>query len=203
VSSKKKADPRASIVRHGSDLPTGYASWLKDLKIRIRTTQVTAALAVNAELVLLYWSIGRDILVRQDKEGWGAHVIERLSADLHVAFPDMKGCHHRARRVPLSAASPVPRDPPVDETAVLRLFQPRREARVGESARGRRCGVGVLSVEGVKVGQGRAVRKPFSRTKCSARSVRRSAMTCALRASGKTLVQSLKARLVVMQVERR
>lgn len=74
---------------------------------------------------------------------------------------------------------------------------------MGESARGRRCGVGILSVEGVKSGQGRVVRKPFSSTKCSARSVRRSAMTCALRASGKTLVQSLKARLVVMQVERR
>ena len=47
------------------------------------------------------------------------------------------------------------------------------------------------------------MRKPFSSTKCSERSVRRSAMTWALRASGKTLGQSLKGRLVVMQVERR
>jgi predicted nuclease of restriction endonuclease-like (RecB) superfamily len=90
VSSKKKA-PRASVVPRGADLPAGYASWLDELKVRIRTTQVKAALAVNAELVLLYWSIGRDILGRQETEGWGAHVIDRLSADLHAAFPDMKG----------------------------------------------------------------------------------------------------------------
>lgn len=91
MSSKKKAAPRATIVRHGSGPPAGYASWLDELKSRIRATQVRAALAVNAELVLLYWSIGRDILSRQEKEGWGAHVVERLSADLHVAFPEMKG----------------------------------------------------------------------------------------------------------------
>jgi hypothetical protein len=62
---------------------------------------------------------------------------------------------------------------------------------------------GILSGEGDDSVQGRAVRKPFSRTKCSARSVSRSAMTWALSASGKTFVQSLNARLVVMQVERR
>jgi predicted nuclease of restriction endonuclease-like (RecB) superfamily len=72
-------------------LPAGYASFLDDVKTRIRTAQVRAALAVNAELVLLYWSIGRDILARQKKEGWGAHVIDRLSDDLHTAFPEMKG----------------------------------------------------------------------------------------------------------------
>jgi predicted nuclease of restriction endonuclease-like (RecB) superfamily len=49
------------------------------------------ALAVNAQLVLLYWSIGRDILERQTKEGWGAQVIDRLSADLRRHFPAMKG----------------------------------------------------------------------------------------------------------------
>jgi len=41
--------------------------------------------------VLLYWQIGRDILVRQAEQGWGAKVIERLSYDLRTAFPDMKG----------------------------------------------------------------------------------------------------------------
>ena len=87
VSSKKKSTPRASIARPTSSLPAGYASFLDGLKARIRTAQgVKAALSVNAELVLLYWSIGRDILARQEKEGWGAHVIDRLSADLHAAF---------------------------------------------------------------------------------------------------------------------
>jgi len=64
---------------------------LRDIKVRVRTAQVRAALAVNRELVLLYWSIGRDILARQQKQGWGAKVIERLSADLRREFPDMTG----------------------------------------------------------------------------------------------------------------
>src|SRR3989338_1759802 len=60
-------------------LPVGYAELLDSLKTEIRTAQVRAALAANQELVLLYWRIGREILVRQDAEGWGAKVIDRLS----------------------------------------------------------------------------------------------------------------------------
>ena len=77
-----------------SDLtPTfpGYDGFLRDLKERILSAQIKAAVAVNSELVLLYASIGRDILARQDAQGWGAKVITRLSADLRRAFPDMKG----------------------------------------------------------------------------------------------------------------
>jgi predicted nuclease of restriction endonuclease-like (RecB) superfamily len=50
-----------------------------------------AALAVNSELVMLYWSIGRDILTRQTAEGWGTKVIERLARDLQTEFPGVKG----------------------------------------------------------------------------------------------------------------
>lgn len=71
--------------------PEGYADWLADLKTRIHTAQQRAALAVNRELVLLYWQIGQDILARQAEQGWGAKVIERLSQDLRSAFPEMKG----------------------------------------------------------------------------------------------------------------
>ena len=72
-------------------VPEGYADWLVDLKTRIHTAQQRAALAVNRELVLLYWQIGQDILARQAAQGWGAKVIERLSQDLRSAFPEMKG----------------------------------------------------------------------------------------------------------------
>jgi predicted nuclease of restriction endonuclease-like (RecB) superfamily len=71
--------------------PDGYTDWLAELKTRIHTAQQRAALAVNRELVLLYWQIGRDILERQSREGWGAKVIDRLAHDLRIAFPDMKG----------------------------------------------------------------------------------------------------------------
>jgi len=72
-------------------VPDGYATWLGELKRRIHSAQQRAALAVNRELVLLYWQIGRDILQRQAEQGWGAKVIERLAHDLRTAFPGMKG----------------------------------------------------------------------------------------------------------------
>ncbi len=72
-------------------LPTDYADWLFALKVRIHTAQQRATLSVNRELIHLYWHIGRDILLRQDREGWGAKVIDRLAHDLRSAFPTMKG----------------------------------------------------------------------------------------------------------------
>jgi predicted nuclease of restriction endonuclease-like (RecB) superfamily len=71
--------------------PDGYSDWLTDLKNRIHHAQQRASLAVNRELVLLYWQIGQDILQRQAAQGWGAKVIDRLAHDLRTAFPDMKG----------------------------------------------------------------------------------------------------------------
>ncbi|HEY7834288.1 MAG TPA: PDDEXK nuclease domain-containing protein [Ktedonobacterales bacterium] len=72
-------------------IPAGYEQLLGELKGRIRTAQLRAALSVNRELVLLYWQIGREILQRQEEEGWGAKVIDRLSRDLWAEFPEMKG----------------------------------------------------------------------------------------------------------------
>ena len=80
-------DQPASLIA----VPEGYADWLQDLKTRIHSAQQRATLAVNRELVLLYWQIGRDILARQASQGWGAKVIERLAHDLRTAFPQMKG----------------------------------------------------------------------------------------------------------------
>ncbi len=79
------------MVNDQASIAEGYDDFLRDLKERIRNAQVRAVLAVNRELVLLYWQIGRDILQRQQQQGWGAKVIERLSADLRSSFPEMKG----------------------------------------------------------------------------------------------------------------
>jgi predicted nuclease of restriction endonuclease-like (RecB) superfamily len=72
-------------------LPVDYADWLVSLKQRIQGARQRAVLAANEEQIRLYHDIGRDILDRQRRRGWGAGVIDRLSADLRAAFPDMKG----------------------------------------------------------------------------------------------------------------
>jgi hypothetical protein len=61
--------------------PEGYQLLLVDLKERIRSAQIKAALAVNRELVSLYWQIGREIVERQREHGWGTQVIDRLATD--------------------------------------------------------------------------------------------------------------------------
>jgi predicted nuclease of restriction endonuclease-like (RecB) superfamily len=73
------------------ELSPNYSTPLASLQERIRSAQTQAALSVNRELVLLYWQIGREILIQQDAQGWGARVIDRLSQDLSQAFPGMKG----------------------------------------------------------------------------------------------------------------
>ena len=72
-----------------------YLDLLTELKEQIRNAQVRAAVAINSELVLLYWNIGKQILARQSAEGWGRNVIPRLSKDLTSEFPQMKGLSPR------------------------------------------------------------------------------------------------------------
>jgi predicted nuclease of restriction endonuclease-like (RecB) superfamily len=72
-------------------LPNGYPELLEEIVGRIRTSQVRAALGVSRELVLLYWAIGREIRERQQAEGWGAKVIDRLGRDLQARFPGVEG----------------------------------------------------------------------------------------------------------------
>ncbi|QWP77947.1 DUF1016 family protein [Lysobacter sp. K5869] len=71
--------------------PRGYATLLDEIKQRVGQARLRASLSVNRELIVLYWSIGRDILARQEREGWGAKTIDRLAADLSRAFPEMTG----------------------------------------------------------------------------------------------------------------
>jgi hypothetical protein len=56
--------------------PSDYATWLQSLKEQIRRARLQAGLAVNKELVLLYWRLGSEILSRQNSQGWGTKVIE-------------------------------------------------------------------------------------------------------------------------------
>ncbi len=98
-------------------VPADYDEFLQGLKARIRTAQVKAALAVNRDLVLLYWGIGRDILARQQAQGWGAKVVERLSRDLRAAFPEMKGFSPRSLKYMRAFAETWPDESFVQQAA--------------------------------------------------------------------------------------
>jgi predicted nuclease of restriction endonuclease-like (RecB) superfamily len=82
---------KTAITPGDAKLPAGYAEFIATLKDRIRSARVKAVLSVNRELIQLYWQIGNQILARQEAEGWGAKIIDRLSRDLLREFPDMKG----------------------------------------------------------------------------------------------------------------
>ena len=72
-----------------------YITFLNDIKKDIQTSRVRAALAVNKELILLYWRIGNEVLKRKKEQGWGSEVIKVLSQDLKHEFPEMKGFGER------------------------------------------------------------------------------------------------------------
>ncbi len=88
---KRKKGVLLPVPPRTSTLPKNYVLFLSDLKKRIQQERLRVVLASNAALIHLYWYIGAGILKKQDEEGWGAKVIDRLSADLGKAFPDMKG----------------------------------------------------------------------------------------------------------------
>ena len=69
----------------------GYETWIRSIKERIQRARIKASMLVNSEQTLLYWDIGHDILEKQNNEGWGTKVVDRMSADLKEAFPDMTG----------------------------------------------------------------------------------------------------------------
>lgn len=68
-----------------------YVEFVTELKQRIVSARLHAARAVNQDLILLYWDIGRGIVERQEKLGWGQSVVEMLSRDLQKAFPGLTG----------------------------------------------------------------------------------------------------------------
>lgn len=96
-------------------IPEDYHDFLRELKGRILQAQVRAVLSVNRELVLLYWQIGRDILNRQQQQGWGTKVIDNLANDLRKAFPEMKGFSPRNLKYMRSFAETYPDEQFVQE----------------------------------------------------------------------------------------
>jgi predicted nuclease of restriction endonuclease-like (RecB) superfamily len=115
----KPIEKTATTGRKGS--LSGYAPFLAAVKDRIRAAQVKAALSANAQMIHLYWDIGRAVLAMQKKEGWGARVIPRLARDITNDLPEVKGFSERNIKRMLAFARQYPELLPIVPQAVAQL----------------------------------------------------------------------------------
>jgi predicted nuclease of restriction endonuclease-like (RecB) superfamily len=79
------------MTKTTTTLPKDYKDFLRTIKQQIHESRIRSYLAVNRELIDLYWNIGKEIAERQEREGWGKSVVERLSRDLREDFPGTTG----------------------------------------------------------------------------------------------------------------
>ena len=127
-----------TVKKTTANLPDGYAETLQEIKARIRSAQVKASLSVNREMISLYWYIGSVIVYRQEMEGWGKSVVERLATDLQSEFPGVGGFSAnnvwRMRAFHLAYRQPSPiLAQPVQEVAGTTLPQPVAEIPWGHN----------------------------------------------------------------------
>src|SRR4051794_20315059 len=116
MAKKKPAKPPSRTPKNELE-PQGYEAFLGELKERIQTAQLRASLAVNREMISLYWRIGTDILARQDEHGWGAKVIDRLSEDLRREIPNVEGFSPRNLKYMRAFAQAWPEESIVQQLA--------------------------------------------------------------------------------------
>ena len=88
---KKQKHKKKALIRHDPAPPSSYPLLLDNIKKRIQTSRIKAGLAVNRELIQLYWEIGKEIILQQNRKGWGKSVVKRLGEDLRSEFSDLRG----------------------------------------------------------------------------------------------------------------
>ena len=102
-----------------NDLPESYVVFFKEVKQKILTERLKTTISANCAMIILYWEIGKTILIRQKNEGWGSKVIDRLSYDLKEAFPDMSGFSPRNLKYMRKFAEEWPEREIVQRTVAL------------------------------------------------------------------------------------
>ena len=76
-------------------LSQDYKHFLTDIKTRLQTAQIRAAMAANSVLIKFYWELGTDLIEKQKNHQWGSHFLEQFSHDMRQAFPEMQGFSKR------------------------------------------------------------------------------------------------------------
>ncbi|QNE19986.1 DUF1016 domain-containing protein [Kribbella qitaiheensis] len=112
--------PRFATPPSKTSMPSWCPDLLDSVASHVSSGHRRAVSAANAEMLGSYWSVGREILDRQDQEGWGSKVIDRLSADLKERFPGTKGYSPRNLKYMRSFALAWP-DPAIVQRSVAQL----------------------------------------------------------------------------------
>ena len=120
ASGRTREDARFTAPPSLAGLPDSYGTTLEEIKSHLRSARVRAVLAANPIVIEAYWHTGKIILQRQQEAAWGAKVIDRLSADLRDAFPDMRGLSTRNLLAMKIFAREFP-DPPIAQQPVAQL----------------------------------------------------------------------------------
>lgn len=102
-------------------IPDDYTATLEELKRQVHGARYQAQRRVNTELLMLWWRIGRTILDRQQDQGWGSRVLERLASDLRAEFPSMKGFSRRNLTYMQTFARAWPDPAAIGQQAVAQL----------------------------------------------------------------------------------
>jgi len=76
-------------------LDNSYHTWLDGIKKKIKKTQLKVAISANAQLIEMYWDLGKEIIVKQKSTAWGDSVLDRLALDLKLSFPNINGFSRR------------------------------------------------------------------------------------------------------------
>ena len=84
-------DKSIIVKSHNVQVDSEYFSWIQKIKEQFRNTQIRAAVRVNSEQLMFYWSLGRDLVIKKAEEKWGSGVVEQVSLDLRNEFPSAKG----------------------------------------------------------------------------------------------------------------
>lgn len=117
---KQRDDALFPAAPSHTGLPASYGEMLAEIKHRIRDARLKTVMAANTAMVMLYWEVGQLILERQGQEGWGARVIDRLSADLRQAYPETSGLSPRNLKYMRAFAAAWP-DPAIVQQLAAQL----------------------------------------------------------------------------------
>ena len=84
-------DTRRSTMNDIITADKTYTAFFHEVKNKVQETRIEIYRKTNRKLIQFYMWLGAQIVLKQVQHGWGKAVVEQLSKDMKIAFPDAKG----------------------------------------------------------------------------------------------------------------